>query len=58
MKDYAIQLSVVVPMYNEEEVIASFLDRALKVLTENFDWFELILVDDGSADNTIERCLP
>lgn len=58
MKDHAIQLSVIVPMYNEEEVIASFLDRALEILIQNFDWFELILVDDGSSDKTIERCFP
>jgi glycosyltransferase involved in cell wall biosynthesis len=58
MHDKSILLSVIVPMYNEEDVIQQFLERALGVLTKNFTWFELILVDDGSSDKTIERCLP
>lgn len=53
-----ILLSVIVPMYNEQEVIAQFLERALTVLSSNFSWFELILVDDGSTDETIKYCLP
>ena len=58
MHDKTILLSVIVPMYNEEAVIARFLERALDVMTKNFEWFEIILVDDGSSDRTIERCLP
>ena len=58
MHDRSILLSVIVPMYNEQDVIDAFLERALKVLTENYNWFELILVDDGSQDLTVEKCLP
>ena len=58
MQEQNILLSVIVPMYNEQEVIAHFLERALKVLSLNFNWFELILVDDGSTDKTVECCLP
>jgi glycosyltransferase involved in cell wall biosynthesis len=53
-----IQLSVIVPMYNEQEVITQFLERALRVLGTHFRWYELILVDDGSTDETIQHCLP
>lgn len=58
MHDQSILLSVIAPIYNEQDVIESFLERSLKVLKENFEWFELILVDDGSSDHTVEKCLP
>lgn len=58
MQDQNILLSVIVPLYNEEAVIGRFLERALPVLTENFSWFELILVDDGSVDASVEQCIP
>lgn len=58
MKDKNIQLSVIAPVFNEQDVIAAFLERTLAVLSKHFEWFELILVDDGSSDKTIERCLP
>jgi len=46
------RLSVVVPMYNEEE-LASDLIQAVQVALINypFEW-ELIVVDDGSSDAT------
>lgn len=58
MKDQTIQLSVIAPMFNEQDVIVAFLEQTLAILSTNFEWFELILVDDGSSDKTIERCLP
>ncbi len=45
-------LSILVPVYNEEELVAKMLDRLLAV---DFGWQakrEIILVDDGSADGT------
>src|SRR5579862_1689688 len=45
-------LSVVVPVFNEEAVIAEFHRRITETLRgAPFDW-ELIYVDDGSRDNT------
>jgi glycosyltransferase involved in cell wall biosynthesis len=53
-----IPLSIVVPLYNEEESVGALLNRIQEVAQEfTFDW-ELILVDDGSTDGTwalIER---
>lgn len=47
------KLSVVAPMYNESEIIGQFIDRAMKTLSQLGHEFELILVDDGSKDNTV-----
>lgn len=46
------ELSLVVPCYNEEETIENMAERSIGGLTNaNID-FELILVDNGSFDNT------
>lgn len=45
-------LSCVVPVYNEEEVIAEFVAALDKTLKELGYPYEIVLVDDGSQDNT------
>jgi polyisoprenyl-phosphate glycosyltransferase len=50
-------LSVVVPIYNEEEVIALLLERLEKTLAAAGPAWEVILVNDGSSDRTIELLL-
>jgi len=47
------KLSVVAPMYNEATIIGEFIDRVMTVLSRQGGEFELILVDDGSKDNTV-----
>ncbi|MDP1614703.1 MAG: glycosyltransferase family 2 protein, partial [Methylococcales bacterium] len=54
----SFKLSVIAPMYNEEAGIAAFLREILAVLADNFTNYELLLIDDGSTDQTIQRCLP
>jgi dolichol-phosphate mannosyltransferase len=51
-------VSVVVPLFNEEDHVASLVE-ALARLTANRDvaW-EFVLVNDGSSDRTRERLLP
>jgi len=49
-----VELSVVVPVFNEQEVISSFYTRIRKVLDEFPSQSELIFVDDGSGDSTVE----
>lgn len=45
-------LSIVVPLYNEEESVGPLLDRLQEVCRDfDFSW-EVILVDDGSTDRT------
>ena len=45
-------LSVIVPAYNEQQAIASVLDELKSVLDGGVERYELIVVDDGSTDDT------
>jgi glycosyltransferase involved in cell wall biosynthesis len=47
-----MELSVVVPIYNEEENIFPLYERITEALTSEKLAYELILVDDGSADHS------
>jgi glycosyltransferase involved in cell wall biosynthesis len=47
-------LSVVVPMYNEEENAAQAVLSLQKVLADLLDDFEIIIVESGSTDRTAE----
>ena len=46
------ELSIVVPLFNEEESLPLLVDRLLAALRPLGRSFELVLVDDGSADAT------
>ncbi|GAB3240625.1 glycosyltransferase family 2 protein [Kineosporia babensis] len=46
------QVSVVVPMYDEEAVIGMFVDRLRPVLDDLGQTYEVVVVDDGSRDTT------
>jgi len=46
-------LTVVSPMYNEEQTASVFYNRMSQVLEKLDCDYELILVDDGSRDNTL-----
>ena len=45
-------VSVIVPAYNEESRIPSTLERLCEYLKCHFREFEIIIVDDGSSDDT------
>jgi glycosyltransferase involved in cell wall biosynthesis len=45
-------LSLVVPAYNEERNIASFLAAVVPVMESTGETFEIIFIDDGSKDGT------
>ncbi|EPZ31666.1 hypothetical protein ROZALSC1DRAFT_28731 [Rozella allomycis CSF55] len=46
-------LSVVIPAYNESERIIKMLDETISYLTKNNYDFEIIVVNDGSKDDTV-----
>ena len=45
-------ISVVIPAFNEEKRIAPTLTAVCDYLTRNAQSFEIIVVDDGSSDET------
>lgn len=57
MKDFDKSLSVVVPSYNEASNVTPFLERLIPVMNEIGLPYEIILVDDGSKDDTAERII-
>ena len=53
MKNKNPFLSIVVPCYNEEDVINIFLNKIFSVLAYVNKDFEIVFVNDGSRDNTL-----
>jgi len=49
-----IDISVVVPLYNEEESLPELVEWINRVMVENRFSYEVILVDDGSTDRSWE----
>lgn len=52
MNENGIELSVIVPAYNEEGRLAPGLRQALEYLARRGEPYELLVVDDGSRDAT------
>lgn len=50
-----MRLSLVVPAFNEEEVIGSSIRRIDSVLADLDLSYEIVVGDDGSSDETVER---
>ena len=48
-------LTIIIPAYNEERNLASVLDSVMQVELPYGADKEIIVVDDGSADNTVSR---
>lgn len=49
-----IQYSIVVPVYNEEEVIHETYRRLTEVMRSTGEAYELLFVNDGSRDKTVD----
>lgn len=53
MKDNTFSLSVVVPVYNAEKYLSECIES---ILNQIYNDFELILIDDGSTDDSGKIC--
>ncbi len=51
----APELSIVIPVYNENENIAPLYQEVTAALTDLGRSYEVIVVDDGSADDSFAR---
>jgi glycosyltransferase involved in cell wall biosynthesis len=49
-----IDCSIVVPLYNESAVVNELYDRLTKTMVETGLYYELVFIDDGSTDKTLE----
>ncbi len=47
-------ISVIVPVYNSEKYIESCIDS---IIAQSYNNFELLLINDGSTDNSLKICL-
>lgn len=50
----AVSLSIIVPFYDEQEVLEEFHSRLTKVLDSLPTTSEIVYVDDGSKDNSLD----
>ena len=50
-----LELSVVAPLFNEEEAVAELVRRIVEACRPLEVPYELVVVDDGSQDRTLER---
>ncbi len=49
---YAKQITIVIPLYNEEESLPELHEWIVRVMNENHFSYEIIFVDDGSKDKS------
>ncbi len=48
-----ISVSVVIPAYNEELRIRNSLQKVMNFMNDNYEDYEVLLIDDGSTDRTV-----
>ena len=47
-----MDLSIVIPLYNEEESLPELCEWVIRVMHANNYSYEVIMVDDGSTDDS------
>jgi len=47
-----MDISIVIPLLNEEESLPELSEWIVRVVTENNLTYEVIFIDDGSTDNS------
>ena len=53
MKNYKYNLTVIIPTYNSSKYIVKNLNTVFSLLKKNIKKFNIVVVDDGSTDNTV-----
>ena len=53
-KNNNISISLIVPALNEEKVIQKVLEDIYSITKDSFNTFEIIAINDGSSDATLE----
>ncbi len=48
-------VSCVIYLHNDEEVVGDFLGKISRVMQDNFEKYEIICVNDGCTDGTVEQ---
>ena len=48
-------VSGVAPLYNDSDILEPFVTEVTTMLKENYALYELVLVDDGSTDDTVQK---
>ncbi len=51
------KISIVIPVYNESQVIEKLISRLIPVMEHMDRDYEVLLIDDGSTDNSLEILL-
>lgn len=50
-------ISVIAPLYNDSLIAEYFVSEVMQVLRDNYSNYELVLVNDGSEDNTLDQVI-
>ncbi len=50
-------ISVVIPLLNESNLVSKLIDEIFKNLQLTGEAFEIVCVDDGSTDSTLQKLL-
>ena len=50
-----VQISVVLPAYNEVDYLTSAVEKTIQALNQFSDSYEIIIAEDGSTDGTAQR---
>ena len=51
---HSVELSIVIPLYNEEANIDRLIERLISVLDKIKTTYEIVCINDGSKDNTLK----
>ncbi|MBT4521975.1 MAG: glycosyltransferase family 2 protein [Halieaceae bacterium] len=57
MQAASVTISVVCPCFNEEKVIPAFIDALIPVLKDTDLSYEIVFINDGSSDKTLQALL-